>query len=343
MTKPAKPRVTDFHMIVRDLEVPRARRVGSAVFRPSGWLARRLEKALAAHTTPEKTHQNYTEFARRRIHDLKHASVTVRALDYDDARDKARDSIAILRLFQRLRHERIDTDSQTFGLEGDIDWKATDYWRTPPGSVPLWGGRARGIAGGWTFKKADYKAFFGDPVFVFLDDSLRRREKKRSEMARRAITALRVRGTNTKMLPRPVRVVLTAVALEVLLSDSKSSDAAHRIAQRLAYLTCGSPPHGSARPKCFYLTAKDTPAVIGEMKELKAKKVPNVCGFYWRVRDIFYARNAVAHQGASRFDEKEARNRLYQSDDMIRAILDWIVGHPTADVDRLDLEIAQLP
>ena len=177
----------------------------------------------------------FADFARGELDQVRHATVQVVAQSADEAYSRAREAVAVLRLFQRARYRRVNLDIQTFGLPGDFDTRLVPYW-TIARHRPALGGWAReGILGDWTFPREDRLAFGQDAVFQFLDRALRTTETERTEFERRALTAILVRHLAIPSRPDALRIPFVAVTLEALLGDKRSRDKAHRIAQRVAF------------------------------------------------------------------------------------------------------------
>lgn len=254
-----------------------------------------------------------------------------------------RGSIAVLRLYQRARHRRIDFDRQTFGLPGDIGSAVVDHWETEHdrfvggGLMRLWN------LGSFTFPAEDLRAFPADRRFNYLDQALRRPIGDRTDFEERFLKAIRFMERANSMLEDPIRVVLLAAALELLLGDEPMKGRAHRVARRAAYLTCreepGLPRHGSSRPACFYLAAISRNEVEAEMRRLRAAGQPNACSFYLDVADLSADRNAVLHEAAGA-DLIEGRSH-HQSrvDEIILTTLEWVANTGAGGLRDLDVEI----
>src|SRR5207247_181462 len=105
-----RPRRVHVHLVVTNLVVSRLWRVGTTTLEPPGLLLDRID-AYAADHEPAIPQQLADEY-RRDLTDQKWCTIRVPILApdgrvdeaaIDKARDEARDVIAILRLFQRVR------------------------------------------------------------------------------------------------------------------------------------------------------------------------------------------------------------------------------------------------
>jgi len=209
----------------------------------------------------------------------------------------------------------------------------------------------------FTFTEATLTSWEGDDRVVWLSEQMARSPAWRSLSGRRVVTAIQVLDRAFLSKDPVVRVVLLAVAVEVLLADSAQSDEADRgptsalrIASRAAYLTCGQ---GCAKdgPACPYVlgfkgqkhlwaTAKQW-ASTGEWRcsaFLDIARPPDMDAYFKRP-SLFGARNEAVHEGRTSLNESDLRWMRTYSDQILSAYLDWIAARPTASVVDLDREV----
>ena len=334
--------VRRFHFPVLYLHVPQPWVVGEVEFAPAGTLVRALETARDA--ADGETAREFLGLLADRASATTCATASTCAATATEAAETIRDSIAVLRLYQRARHRRINFDRQTFGLPGDIGSALVDHWETQGdrfvrgGAMRLWN------LGDFTFPITDPRAFPSDARFVYLDQALRKPEPQRTDFEGRFMKALRFLNQANAMVEDPIRVVLLATALELLLGDEPMQGRSHRVARRAAYLTCrdepGLPRHGPSRPACFYLRSTSTSEVVAEMERLKAAGQPNVCSFYLDIDELSGDRNAVLHEAAGADLLGERSRHETHVDEIILATLEWVSATGTHGLPDLDAEIA---
>jgi len=167
------------HFVVANLTVTRPWRVGRATLFPAGRLLDQVEAELARRdpALPEALIDQY----RSGLVDRKWATIRVPVLvsgdgvdegTNEEARDAARDVIAVLRLFQRARLRHFNLDRQTFGLAQDIGSIVEQRWITDARGRLGGGWQVHGIMAHWAFKTADMQAYRADPRFAYLDTAL---------------------------------------------------------------------------------------------------------------------------------------------------------------------------
>ena len=150
-----------------NLEVPAAWKVGDATFRPSRWRAESYPSTEHPMPTVAACLWSYADAWSKKTPALEQPYATVevrtrpreqicspptkaRARTLDEARERARDAIAVLRLYQRARYIPVDNEIQTFGLVGDIGAEPAIHWTVGRGGPPLMGGRWHGVIAQWT-------------------------------------------------------------------------------------------------------------------------------------------------------------------------------------------------
>lgn len=350
-------RPTTHHLPLSNLEVTKSWRVANVILRPSGWLSAEIERrqasALAAH--PKLVGKPAVEFlmapSRQMAEDAaRWATAQVIARSLIEARESIRDVVALLRLFQRGR-TRTNLDQQTFGLPVDVYAVRNDYIVSPGRSLPRPGFQWHGIVASWSFNEAQMEAFAGDTRFAWLEEALRRDPTSRTELQSRLITTLRFVNLATVLVPPAVQVALRALALEALFRDEDRANRRHRIARRIALLTCGRPnrwtlehegdPHRwPERPACFYLEASTYRQVNQEMVRLKEAKVSNVCSAYWDSWELFDDRDEVMHEARSEFSSYDLGWHEVNLDVAILTLVAWAARSGAESMSELDDEIA---
>lgn len=350
-------RPTTHHLPLANLEVTKSWRVAGVTLRPSGWLAKEIERrhaiAIAAH--PRLVGKPVVEFFMEPSRDMARAAAhwataQVVSRSLHQARESVRDVVALLRLFQRGR-TRTNLDKQTFGLPVDIYAVRNDYIVAPKRSLPRPGFQWHGIVASWKFDDRQIRQFRGDARFRWLEEALAREPSGRTELQERLITALRFVNLATVLLPPAVLVALRALALEALFRDEERANRRHRIARRIAYLTCGRPNRWSLedegqphrwpdRPACFYLEATTYRQVKHEMIRLKAKEVPNVCSAYWDSWDLFEDRDEVMHEARTSFSDHALGWHEINLDVAILTLVAWAAKSGAVRLSQLDAEIA---
>lgn len=329
-----------FHFPVLNLDVPVAWKVGRARFRPRGWLAKYVDRRSAMHV--QAPVDWYVERVRSNISALDCATVEAPGTSLEVARSRARDAVAVLRLYQRARHPRLSFDRQTFGLPADLVSGHEDHWVVRADGSPGAGWNRHGVIASWSFSLADAKAFPSDPRFAFVNAGLVARRP--NELQRRTILAIQARDSARVSLPASLRIITTAVVLEAMLGDDDSHERAHRIARRLAYLECGQPDSrcGRDRPACFYLASRTIAEVERNVDHWRAAGHHGLCSEYWTVRDLFADRNSAVHQGRE-FTEKTASQHAHRADGWLLAALAWASQQDDSQavlgLARLDAEV----
>lgn len=343
-----KQPLAQYHLPVQNLTLAkRFWRVGNVMFRQQGWLNAHLG-AVVDRNPPDAGLPQLVRYAaelRADAQDVTYATVEVRARTIDEAAERAREAIAVARLFQRVVVPAFNLDAQTFGLQADIGSPVDRYWVTGGRGLPGRGWRRHGIMADWTFTAPMLRQIDRDARFQFLSRAIGTDPTARSDVQRRLVLALRFLNRATLMVPPPIRVVMLALVLEVLLSDRKGGDLTHRIARRAAYLTCGRPndPHGQgARPACYVLAALDTDEVEANASARAAAGLSTTCSWYEHIRDIYRARNWVMHRGYEEFRRSQPTQFESWVDDVVLEFAAWADRTGKADRALLDAEIRSL-
>jgi hypothetical protein len=355
-----RPRAVTYHFTVQHLQVPEAWHVGRVVFRPRGWLAKRIDAGLTRAHVPARV----VEVFKQEMDALTWATadIAVTASDTDHksgsaesiAREAVRDAIAVLRLYQRRRYRRVSVEHQTFGLGPDVAAVRETSWATSRGRMPRLTGRWHGVLGDWSFREVDLAAYPVDPRFAYLDTALCVPDESRTDWQQRAVSAARTMDRATANVAEGLRVVLAAMALEVLLGEHPASDSpggtknigSHLVIRRAAYLTCrdaSGVPHGQGRPACFFLTLKSAAKVTQWMSDLYDRDEPNACSYYLDVAAVFDSRNAFLHHGWDGFRPGAGELTQGHVDEVMLHALDWVIARGASTLNQLDQEIDALP
>jgi hypothetical protein len=344
------------HFAVTNLTVPLAWRVGRTTLHPPGHLLARLDARLG------EIHPPLPEFLvddyRQELRSLVWSTISVPVppsdgrldeLAIDRARDIARDTIAVLRLFQRSRARYISLERQTFGLAADFGSVVETRWATDRRGRWAGGGWTHhGILAPWAFRSADLRAFRTDPRFAYINAAL---VSANDDWRGRVIAAVRTMSAATVMQRASTRIVLLGTALEALLGDpfvaGHRGVGGHRLAKRAAYLWCGtdmpspSPHRPVGRPACLFLTAGTDPR--GDPSVYDKLSGNWACSWYGIMRHLYDDRNAVLHGGVAALDQKRASAYQFNFDKVLLATIDWILQRQPVSVADLDFDIAALP
>ncbi len=301
MPKPFdKPSVV--HLATYNLEVVKRMAVGRVEFRPSRWLGGHLERTARRHHElwGGKSGQDLDGTLRRLNEDLevRYASANVRANSVEEARDRAGEAIAVLRLYQRSVAPAINLDQQTFGLRGVIGAVMDRYYATNPGVSIYQGWEWQGVLAEWKFTHEHIDGFYADPRFAWLHAMLRQPGDRRTDLQRQLVQALRFLNMATFMVPPAVRIVLLALALETALGDTEPKGRRTRLSRRNAYLTCGHyfDQRYPKREACFYLAARTRKEVETEQRRIIKLGGDPRCTYYLDPNRIFGDRDRVVHE-----------------------------------------------
>lgn len=333
------------HVSVYALAVPKEWRVGRATFWPSGRLRTRLESIVKrqAKSHGDDAHLRWElEQLDEELADFKWASASAVGIDMNEAREVVRDSIGVLRLYQRSL-TNMNLDHQTFGLEPEVSHAVLHHFNITNGRIGLRGTSSVGIPSfGWTFTPEHIDRFAALPEYQFLDAALR--AEPRNDLQKRATTALRFLSLATAMLPDPVRVVLVATALEELLADLQKADRRTVVARRAAYLSCGrefNDAYGpGGRPACLFLASKRTPEVKAARAAVVARgDDPPFCSWYYEVLTLFDTRDLVLHERLEKLRKSAGANFEAQVDEAIRNLASWAQRSGSSSIADLDAEI----
>jgi hypothetical protein len=357
MPRPRGQRRRHFvHFLLTGLSA-RGRRwkVGQATIYPPGDLLAVIDAHVA--TTTPRWRQGLIDWYREPLDGAPWSTIAIPVLArrgpipnelVDEARDIARDVVAVLRLFQRWRVPMADVPQQTFGLVPDIGILTEPHWVTlRRGSVVGTGWARHGTAGPWSFDAADRRAYRDDPRFAYLDRALAV-GSERVEWQTRVIRAARIASLATIMQRPSTRIVLLGTALEALLGNRfQARDpgaGADRLARRAAYLWCATDmlppqPHGiDGRPACGFLTSKKDPIKNSTLNPGFWR-----CSYYGYMRDLYDDRSAALHGAELEWDHRLASQHQAHLEAVLLNAVAWIVRTSPTSIDDLDAEITSLP
>lgn len=352
--RPGPLRRVIVHLIVPQLIVPIAWRVGDVTFLPPGrllaWVnrdrARRKPDPIAFDIWMRENLDDQTTTAAVPAWSRNLATGRIEEEAYAAARNTARDSIAVLRLFHEAR-ARYNVDHERFGLVSDVGSAREFRWVSDPaGRFVAVGFAWQGSLGSWTVTRAAVSDFRADPRFAYLDDALRA-PPPLTDWQRRILGAVRTMAIATPLHRPAQRIVLAATALEALfgnyfLPDVKQiSIGGHQLARRACFLWCGAENddrHGPARPACPYLIATSEKT----RDRLLAAK-PCGCRYYDDLRALSDDRNAALHGAESLFSDKLASRHEFMVERVLLEVLEWVATTGATTMDEYEAAIAALP
>jgi hypothetical protein len=279
------------------------------------------------------------------------AVAEVVASDLDEAMPQVASALAVLRVVQHMRNPMSDTSRQTFGLPGQVRSAGVHYF-TLAEDLGMGGARI-GVHGGFAFGDDDHQAWASDREYRYLDEALRLAEADRTVLQRRALVAIDLLSDAWLSWQPDIALLATVIALEVLLGEERDQDKKFRVARRVSYFMCGWPsddryPAGN-RPPCPLLTLPMTTRgqPQQELRELigavDTGKQPVPCTEFFRVLDLFAARNRIVHGGRIGLtNEEQSGATWFISRWLLPQALRWFADHPSAELAELDAEIAAL-
>lgn len=340
---------------VPGVEFARSWRIGNAVFRPAGAVTGEVESRIGqidVHESWAAAHEVSTEVAARWSQ-----SSTVEA-EGDTPQEAERivlEAMAVVRFLMRDLVQ-INVDFHRIGIEGEVTRAVREYLMFRPDRVaPGWGLVDSHVA--FEFDAAQLATWESDVSVRWLSDQLATAPSSRSASGRRTVTALTVLDEGFLSLTAVTRVVLYAVAAEVLLSGTdqpydelgrKSSPL--QVAARAAYLTCGNGCAVDA-PACPYVLGFAGEKHLQETaKQWAAKGAWRCSAFldiarpadmesYFKRMSMFGARNEAAHEGRTSLDDGAIRGLRALADHVVRSFIAWVAVRPHATVEDLDREV----
>jgi hypothetical protein len=334
---------------VPNLEVSRVWEVGRVRFHPAGSAA---ELVMAADAqlpvlAPPVWHDLITE----KVKEFGQAAVAEVAADGpDQAMAQVASALAVLRAVQHMRNPMSDSSRQTFGLPGQVRSGRLEYFILAD-ELSMGGGRVGALAG-FAFGDDDHRAWATDLEYRYLDETLRQAEADRTVLQRRALVAIDLLSDAWLSWQDDIALLTTVIALEVLLGEERDQDKKFRVARRVSYFMCGWPssdryPVGN-RPPCPLLTlplnTRGKPQQeLRKLIDAVENGQTNPCTEFFRVLDLFTARNRIVHGGRLGLEEGvQSRATWFISRWLLPQALRWFADHPSAELAELDAEIAAL-
>lgn len=316
------------------LNVTRPWDVGRVRFHPAGAAAGLIEAARAgsprdtAPLQPEELSQLQQASARLSSGVVAEVSVS-RTGGVAIAETLVESALAVLRLVQRMEDKSWLVAFQGFGLPGRVVTASYNFvnlkgGKVKPAGVPEVGFRAVGaLMGGATFGDDLHRTWASDPVYRFIHEALRCAEEDRTPLQARALLAIELLSQAWLSDQPDVRLLIAAMALEVLLAESSDREKKVRVARRAAYFACGSPNTGHCCPggypaACPFLTlplvarGKPGPALEQLIRDARAGTIVG-CSRFLEVLDIYEGRNTIVHEGRLRPTIFEARRTRVSS------------------------------
>lgn len=344
------------------LNVSRPWEVGRVLFHPAGAAAGLIEAARAGSQNDvaiQSEEQSEVLQASTRLNRCVVAEVSVSAAGgVAVAEQLVESALAVLRLVQRMANKSWLVAFQGFGLPGRVNTASYDFinltgGRVKPIGVPEVGLRAVGaIMGGATLSDDLHRAWASDPVNRFIHEALALIEADRTSLQARALLAIELLSQAWLSDQPDVRLLIAAMALEVLLAESSDQEKKVRLARRASYFACGAPNigqccPGGCRAACPFLTlplsarGKPGPELQRLIRDARAGTVPG-CSQFLDVLDIYEGRNTIVHEGRLQPTVFEPRpDTSFIEHALLKPALTWFSEHLGAELTELDTEIAQ--
>lgn len=334
---------------VPNLAVSQVWEVGHVRFHPAGSAA---EFVMAADAQmPASAPPVWYDLVTEKVTAFGQAAVAeVVASDLNEAMSQVASALAVLRVVQHMRNPMSDTGRQTFGLPGQVRSARVDYF-TLAEELGM-GGTRVGALSGFAFGDDDHQAWSTGREYRYLDEALGRAEADRTVLQRRALVAIDLLSDAWLSWQPDIALLTTVIALEVLLGEERDQDKKFRVARRVSYFMCGWPtddryPAGS-RPPCplltLPLTTRGRPQrELRELIDAVETGQMGPCTEFFRVLDLFAARNRIVHGGRLGLPEKtQSGATWFISRWLLPQTLRWFADHPDAELAELDAEIAAL-
>lgn len=331
-------------------------RLGGVRFRPSGAVAKDVlvnDGQTMMHASWAMAYTLSAETLRRWDGS---ATVEAEAESRAASEGSIAEAMAVLRFLLR-EIVSVNVDFHRVGLVGEVDLAVRDYVvLTDNGRVAHGARRVDGPVD-FRFTERTLDIWDRDERVSWLSDELAMPTHERSLSGQRVITAINVLDRAFLTRDPTVRVILYAVAVEVLLADLDKHDDGSaktsplRIAKRIAFLTCGA---GCAVTKaaCPYVIGIQTERHLRSIKEQAAAKDRGwQCSAFLDIArpsdmgpSLFGARNEAVHEGRTSLRDADLRWMRAYSERAVRAFLAWGVerkGRTVSDLDRAIVEGAQ--
>lgn len=325
------------------------------VFRPAGVLA----NEVLADDGQTKLHRSWAwayKEAADTVARWDSATVEAEADNWATAEALIAEAMAVLRFLLR-EIVTVNVDIHRIGLVGEVDLAVRDHvavfddGRVAPGACVV------DAPVEVRFSDEQLDKWDTDDRVKWLSAALAAAADDRSLSEQRALTAIKVLDRAFLTQEPTVRIVLYAVALEVLFSNSEDTTSGSgktstlEIARRVAFLTCGQ-GCATTGPACPYVRGFKSQKDLGTTADQIAAK-----GYEWRCSafldvarpsdmeplfmrpSLFGARNQAVHEGRTTLDRSDMRWIRLCSERAVRAFLEWVAAKPLRTVTDLDAEI----
>jgi hypothetical protein len=337
-----------FLLPVPGLGLSRAWEVGTVRFHPAGAAAGLIDQARQDTPTGPDW---YTALLAEQANALDMSAVAdVSAGAIGEAIPVVERALASLRVVQRLQHPMVDPRRQAFGLPGQVKSSRIEYLDLTVRAAPGW--QHLGAATGWSFTDDDHDAWAEEPAYRFLDEALACPAAGRTSLQHRALVAVGLISQAWLTWQPDLALLNSVMALEMLLGEPGDSAKKFRLARRVCYFICGWPEPrypGGREPACPYLAlpintkgrpGTDLSALITGGRQAAYER-GLYCSQFFDVLDLYDDRSAVTHGGELGLSEREEiQATWFITAWLLLPVLRWMAGHPGADLDDLDTEIA---
>jgi hypothetical protein len=331
-------------------------RLGRVLFRPSSVVA----KEVLDHDEQTKAHESWalaytlsTELVARWKGS---ATVEAEAESLEAAEVSIAEAMAVLRFLIR-ETVKVNVDVHRVGLVGEVDRAIRDYLvLTDEGRVaPGW--RLVESPVSFRFTSQTLDTWDRDGRVDWLSAELAGVLDERSLSGQRVITAINLLDRAFLTRDPTVRVILYAVAVEVLLSDIANEDGsgktpALRIAGRVAFLTCIA-GCASTKAACPYVLGINGERHLWAVAQQFSKIGQWQCSAFLDIArasdmeasfmrpSLFGARNQAVHEGRTSVSDADMRWIRSSSESAVRAFLAWVAETPGRTVSDLDMEMLE--
>jgi hypothetical protein len=273
-------RVTRYVFELPHVTFDREWRLGAVLFRPAGVVA----NEVVADDAQTKLHQSwawaYKEAADTAVRWRDSATVEVEADSWQTAEAVIAEAIAVLRFLLR-EIVTVNVDIHRIGLVGEVGLAVRDHLVVfDTGRFGI-GARVVDAPVDSRFTQEQLHKWETDDRVKWLSAALAVAAADRSLSQQRALTAVRVLDQAFLTQEPTVRIILYAVALEVLFSNSDDTSGSGKtppleIAKRVAFLTCRQ-GCATTNPACPYVLGFKSQRDLWTTAEHWAGK-----GYEWR-------------------------------------------------------------
>lgn len=329
--------------------------LGLARFVDASTLSAELDVALSREPTTPSMRMAHSD-VRIRLDDWgPDAALAVTADEDERAERIASEAMAVLR-FATRPHISVNVDIHRFGLVGEHAIGPRDrivlFDREPPIAAAGWK-----VIGGWPDFAFDAQLITkveSETSTGWLGSIIGAEVATRSESERRALRAITLIDRGFLSQDTDQRVLLSAIAVEVLFSRSdkpKTESQTMAIARRIAYLSCGD-GCGQRESHCIYTEkARGQKALLADLRALAEAGRPWQCSAFLHViappdvvgalryPPLFTARNTVAHEGGVEWDERTWKHLVGVAEQAVRSGVGWLAAQPGRAMADLDAEI----